>query len=805
MAALTEFEKLLQNYQRVDTPSQKADELSDLERLIQGYENKSVSAPAATPKDTSVSGADIFKFIPPASLAGVVGGADAGVVGGPGVVAGATPPASADALDALNLYTKQFQGKDYSLDTATVDKLTQQILAQNLTSKWSGEGFGSAQANAKAMAENLYASGVKDIKDVGLVDIKADAVITPKYEYVHQGGTDEYGTPIPTAKIIGYVDQYGNPVDASLAREEVLYSGGDSGTSESVYMAPVGTRKIIGNKATGQSLLNDYGERGGVDNAWSGTYAGKGNTAYRVKFDDQGNPYFYTTGASSNDLVNLLGNDPILNAVAQIGAAYFGPMGTVALNAAMGKDPKDIAKSYILSQLGQEAFKGLTDTGIDTNTFGETGANFAKDIQDIFGKTGADIVGKTAGQYVAGEGKVNIENLLINQGVGAATNAVLGEIPGFNGLNATEKRFVTNIVSSTLNDGKLSPGEAINAALTYGTQAMKTTSKATKVADASTDVDGEFQLPPGVQLASASTDTMSDAGNSPYRVEATGTPIFAGDRRASTVNVPFDSRLMSIDEEIESVDPATGRTVYTKPEGAYYDPVSNAWLVRQDITQLLGSGQFANDISLFRQSQGDLDQIAATTSDKSDDYIASFLKSMGINNADDLAGSPFSDEQILDIIKNTTTGDGLPELVMTASRPIGTVGALDTVLTPDEEVPELVMTAPRPIGTIGTLDTVPTPTNVVTTTPPATTPVTTPKVTSPKVTPPKVTTPTKKTADTDTPASEAKNAPSQDPYANIKLMEELFGGDLAYKLRALGAPKNLASADIDALARLLRG
>ena len=47
-------------------------------------------------------------------------------------------------------------------------------------------------------------------------------------------------------------------------------------------------------------------------------------------------------------------------------------------------------------------------------------------------------------------------------------------------------------------------------------------------------------------------------------------------------------------------------------------------------------------------------------------------------------------------------------------------------------------------------------------------------------------------------------APSQDPYANIKSMEELFGGDIAYKLRALGAPKNLASADIDALARLIR-
>jgi hypothetical protein len=48
-------------------------------------------------------------------------------------------------------------------------------------------------------------------------------------------------------------------------------------------------------------------------------------------------------------------------------------------------------------------------------------------------------------------------------------------------------------------------------------------------------------------------------------------------------------------------------------------------------------------------------------------------------------------------------------------------------------------------------------------------------------------------------------APSQDPYANIKSMEEVFGGDIGYKLRALGAPQNLASADIDALTRLLRG
>ncbi len=74
------------------------------------------------------------------------------------------------------------------------------------------------------------------------------------------------------------------------------------------------------------------------------------------------------------------------------------------------------------------------------------------------------------------------------------------------------------------------------------------------------------------------------------------------------------------------------------------------------------------------------------------------------------------------------------------------------------------------------------------------------------VVPTKTTTPGTKTTE-QTLANLGLNAPmpSQDPYANIKLMEELFGGDTAYKLRSLGAPKNLASADIDALARMLRG
>jgi hypothetical protein len=91
------------------------------------------------------------------------------------------------------------------------------------------------------------------------------------------------------------------------------------------------------------------------------------------------------------------------------------------------------------------------------------------------------------------------------------------------------------------------------------------------------------------------------------------------------------------------------------------------------------------------------------------------------------------------------------------------------------------------------------------TTPETKTVVPTKTVTPTTVTPAKVTVPGTTTTEQAL-ANLGLNAPmpSQDPYANIKLMEELFGGDTAYKLRALGAPKNQASTDMDALARLLR-
>ena len=154
-------------------------------------------------------------------------------------------------------------GKTYEVPTAVLDKITSQILAQGTTDKWSGAGYGSAQANAADMAKIIAATGATDISQFGQI-------------------TKE----IPT------FDESGN----------------ETGTT---------TITKYGNKVTGQEVPNTYSERQ-TGNAFGGTFAGKGNTGYRVEFDAQGKPLFYTTGASSSDVPSWV--KPALI----IGAAMYG-------------------------------------------------------------------------------------------------------------------------------------------------------------------------------------------------------------------------------------------------------------------------------------------------------------------------------------------------------------------------------------------------------------------------------------------------------------------------------------------------
>lgn len=192
--------------------------------------------------------------------------------------------------------------------------LVDQILAQGTTSKWTGEGFGSAEKNAADMAKILESVGVTDISQFGKITKEV-----PTYSYDEQGNQTQTGTQ----KI-----------------------------------------ETFGNKLTGQEVGNTYGERQTGD-AFGGTYAGKGNTGYRVQFDDKGNPYFYTSGQSSSDAGQWM---PIVQlALAATGAG--GLLGNALLGAGAGAVATNALGNAIISgaltgATGGDALKGALLGGV---------------------------------------------------------------------------------------------------------------------------------------------------------------------------------------------------------------------------------------------------------------------------------------------------------------------------------------------------------------------------------------------------------------------------------------------------------
>ena len=189
---------------------------------------------------------------------------------------------------------------------AVIDALTQQILSQGTTSKWSGEGFGSAEANARDMAKILAETGITDIKQFGqfeVPDSKEVFVVQESDEWSGSGTGKWY-----------FVNGAGDKVyvDPNTVYPRDVWEG-DGISTQAVVSIP-STKVVYGNKDTKQAVAITYGERrpGG---AWGGTYAGKGNTGYRVQFGPDGTPYFYTTGHSSSDLQDFA---PLLQLAALI-------------------------------------------------------------------------------------------------------------------------------------------------------------------------------------------------------------------------------------------------------------------------------------------------------------------------------------------------------------------------------------------------------------------------------------------------------------------------------------------------------
>jgi hypothetical protein len=275
---------------------------------------------------------------------------------------------------------------------AVIDKLASQIKAQGTTDKWTG-GYG-ADAATKDMARILADTGITDISQFGPV--------TKEVELYMGEGVD--GTPI-------YQKQ---------------------------------TEQTFGNKLTGQPVANTYSERQ-TGNAFGGTFEGKGNTGYRVDFTPEGTPIFYTTGASSNDLFNLLQDNKLLNIAANVAAATFGgPVGSAALQLAQGKDIKDAAKAAALTYAGQQITSGLGDApslapSTDASSLinlgasqGMTAAELAQLDMALGGVGGS--AGATELANALATGAPTITNTALTGGSGVFTNPASDVLP----TNVTE-------------------------------------------------------------------------------------------------------------------------------------------------------------------------------------------------------------------------------------------------------------------------------------------------------------------------------------------------------------------------------
>jgi len=295
--------------------------------------------------------------------------------------------------------------------------IKKQILGQGLTGKWSGEGRGSAEANAEDMARILSSIGITDIKQFGKVPVLEQAVVKQGYNgqpvqqdedgnyfIVTTTGFDYDGSPINTRQ---------NVDPSKLEKTYGVYENVIGSENNETTFVPVDQSKVVtkdgvpmvktgetfGNKLTGQVVPNTYTERQ-TGNFFGGTYEGKGNTGYGVQFDSQGNPIFYTQGASSSDMGKIA---PLLSIASFIpGVAPFAQGLNALIAAKQGNILGAVAGAAGLGGMTEIAnaakFAGALKSG-DPLAIAMAGAN-AGGISDVGGFDLKDI-SKTIGAVKA--------------------------------------------------------------------------------------------------------------------------------------------------------------------------------------------------------------------------------------------------------------------------------------------------------------------------------------------------------------------------------------------------------------------
>jgi hypothetical protein len=387
---------------------------------------------------------------------------------------------------------------------ATLDQLIKQIQSRSNTSQWTG-GYGADEAT-KDMARILSSIGITDIKDFGKID---------KYEPVEQIGMTLNGQPVqgsgsqlyvleavdtgdgtdyvrrdlspeqaaqvkPTYGVVTGTDEYNQPTYRTVEATNVAVKDGQL----------VGvTGQTFGNKLTGQEVPNTYTERQTGD-FFGGTYEGKGNTGYGVQFDAQGNPVFYTQGASSADKALSTLAPMILMALGTYGAQALGAggagasgvgeLGTLTSGTAGGTGLTAGSSGFGLNTAGAglgtgtgagiTAGTGLTGTGVlSGSTLGTSLLGTGAGAAGLTGtgilsgsELGKALLGTTSTTPLVGTGVLSGSQLGAQLlGTGANTAATVGGVTGLTNaanvgagaLNTGVSTGITGLGSGALNTG----------------------------------------------------------------------------------------------------------------------------------------------------------------------------------------------------------------------------------------------------------------------------------------------------------------------------------------------------------------
>jgi hypothetical protein len=309
--------------------------------------------------------------------------------------------------------------------TDPVDVLARQILGQGTSAKWSGEGFGGAEMNARDMAKMLAGIGITDINQFGKIKTlapdtggPANAAVYPNdpndpskgyytFEHMRVAGAGEDGGEgiVATKNKI--------PVDPkNIVQQQQMVLNEAEGRYDLIPFLATTTpvyEETLGNKTTNQPLVdpNRYDRRGG--NIFSGTYAGNNQTQFGVQFTADGTPVFYTQeGPSTSNVGEIM-------QIANLAMSLFAP----GIGGAIGSALTGTAATTVLSK--------VVGAAIVQGTMAELSGGDFKDgaVRGAIGAGVAPLVSNTVGSAVAEAMGDSAFNKVVTNAVTSASTAAL--------------------------------------------------------------------------------------------------------------------------------------------------------------------------------------------------------------------------------------------------------------------------------------------------------------------------------------------------------------------------------------------